>query len=255
MYLQVTLSTLSSLIFAVFVMWFQTSTILCDSLWGCSISWTSSSTQTGYDPFTLCSLDNSWKIYKCLGTLQCCQECSSYSTIKQNNKSDNYINIEFQESNSTYLYSKFCFGISVLICIFLTFFYVINSRISRDKQKCSSELSVFKPDPFLKNISVCMFLLSVMFMLFYIALFGWGILTIWKNNQNLKHCQIEFLHTITWVITCLVISTFLIAIVLKDKYCCKKIFSLFFSIHVLWVLFLIVYLQGVYSGRWIIHLS
>lgn len=256
MYIRVTLSTLSSLIFAVFVMWFQSSTILCDSLWGCSISWTSHNTQNVFDPYTLCMADSSWKIYKCFGTPQCCQECSSYRQINNNNESEDYINIEFQKSNpSTHLYSKVCFGISVLICIFLTCFYVSISRIKQYKQKCSSEMGVVKPNPFLQNISVCMFSLCLLFMLIYIALFWWGILNVWKNNQNLKHCQIELLHTVTWIITCLVISTFLIAIILKDRYCFEKMFSLVFSIQVLWVLFLFVYLQGVYSGRWIIHMS
>lgn len=259
MYIRVALSILSSLIFAVFVMWFQRSTLLCDRLWGCSISWASNNAQSSSDPYSLCVVDGSWKIYECLGTPRCCQECDNYRITSFNyihsNKSEDYINIHFQIAQSVLVYSKVCFGSSVLICIFLSIFYVGISRIRQYKQRCISQMGVIKPNHFHKKISILMFLFCFIFMIFYIALFWWGALNLWKRHQSLSHCQIELFHVITWTITCLVISTCLITIILRDKYCLNKCFSFFFTLHVLWSIFLIIYLQGVYSGRWFIDMS
>lgn len=255
MYIKVALSILSCLIFTVFVMWFQSSTLLCNILWGCSVSWTSNkNNQIIYNPYTLCVL---WKIGKCLGIPRCCHECHNYKPTNNNmNKSaEDYIDIRFQMTHTVHIYSKVCFGISVLICIFLSVFYVSVSRITQYKKKCISQMGFIKPNSFHRKVSVLMFLLCLMFMIFYIALFWWGILNLWRNHQSLRHCQIELFHVITWTITCLVISTFFIAIILRDKYCLKKLFSFFFALYILWSIFLIIYLQGVYSGRWFLNMS
>lgn len=265
MYFRVALSILMALIFSVFVMWFQRSTLLCEETWGCSISWASSNTQTIYNSYrpTVCMPDSSWKVYKCLGPHQCCKECQNYritnNTVNNNNnKLKNYITIEFQTSRSGHIYSKVCFGSCVLICIFVSVFYVGISYITRYKekleQKCISQTGFVQPNSFQKKLSVLMFFLCLTFLLLYIALFWWGVLKLWKSHQSFKHCQIELFHVITWIITCLVITIFLITIILKSKYCLKFIFSLFFTLHILWSIFLIIYLEGVYNERWFIHL-
>jgi hypothetical protein len=112
-----------------------------------------------------------------------------------------------------------------------------------------------KPNPLQKKLSVFMFLFCLMFLIFYIALFAWGFQNLGKGHQSLRHCQIELFHVITWMLTCLVIVTFLTAIILKEKHLLKKCFSFFFALNILWSIFLIIYLQGVYSGRWFINMS
>jgi hypothetical protein len=250
MYFRVTLSILLALIFSVFVMWFQNSTLLCDSLWRCIITW--SSNNNLYDSYTLCMPDSSWKIYKCLGPRQCCNKCQNFQIA--NNKSTNNINIAFKISHSIDIYTKVCFGSCVLICIFVSIFYVNISH--HKKQKCisSQERSVQSDDSFKKKLSVFMFLLCLCFLINNIVLLGLGILKLWKRYQSLKRCQIELFHIMTWIITYLVISIFLITIILKNKFCLKFFFSFLSTLHILWSIFLIIYLEGVYHGRWLIYL-